>query len=268
MYLAFVRYTRRLLNSFILQLQVDEQGFLSDSGSDGYIPDEPNQTFYEGTMMQAQRWNITLRGLHAVMNNMKADEGKKEPSEYVSVNKLRNQQKRIGLELELDHEDKGPYEYLGFDGKKSSVLMENCRTEKCVDKITFICQSSHEYVDHKVPESGHGIAIAKILYEVVEKTNSLDTIKSISTDSPNQNTGWKDGSIRKFEELIENEVQHLQCDLHLNEKLLEKVFIEVGKFVFKVCFVRVKVMLLSFIVRYVIKHSFLWIIVEHVTFNS
>ena len=88
-------------------------------------------------------------------------------------------------------------------------------------------------MDHEIPESGHGTSIAKCLFDVVEKTNSINSIKSISSDSPNSITGWENGAIRKFEELIGNEVQHLHCDLHLNEKILEKVFIKVGKFIFE-----------------------------------
>ena len=98
--------------------------------------------------------------------------------------------------------------------------------------MTITDTSAQEYVDHKLPESGHGTTIAKCLFEVVEKTDSVKTVKSISSDSPNSISGWENGAIRKFEELIENEVQHLHCDLHLNEKILEKVFINLGMFIF------------------------------------
>ena len=106
------------------------------------------------------------------------------------------------------------------------------RIKMSVDKMTITDTSAQEYVDHKLPESGHGTTIAKCLFEVVEKTDSVKTIKSISSDSPNSISGWENGAIRKFEELIENEVQHLHCDLHLNEKILEKVFINLGMFIF------------------------------------
>ena len=114
-------------------------------------------------------------------------------------------------------------------------MIFSCRIQNSVDKIAFTETSAEVYVDHKLPESGHGISIAKCLFEVAEKTNSVKTIKSISSDSPNSITGWENGAIRKFEELIDNEVQHLHCDLHLNEKVLEKVFLKLGKFSFKSC---------------------------------
>ena len=106
-----------------------------------------------------------------------------------------------------------------------------------MDKIAFTETSAEVYVDHTIPETGHGSTIAKCLFDVAEKTNSIKTIKSISCDSPNANSGWENGALRKFEELIGNEVQHLHCDLHLNEKVLEKVFIKVGKFSFKSCWI-------------------------------
>ena len=210
-----------------------ELGFLSDSGSDGYIPDDAyhnqNHQSYEPVLQEAKRRGVSLQALHAIMNLMLVVTGHTEKKDFISYTKLRNQWKRIGGELAEEHSQIGGYEYLGFDGKKSTILAENNRTEKNVDKITVIDQSMFTYVDHGVPESGHSISVANLLFDVAKKTNSIKTIKSLSSDSPNVNTGWKNGAIRKFEEFIENEVQHLNCDLHLNEKILEKVFIEVGK---------------------------------------
>ena len=210
-----------------------ELGFLSDSGSDGYVPDDAyhnqNHQSYEPVLQEAKRRGVSLQALHAIMNLMLVVTGHTEKKDFISYTKLRNQWKRIGGELAEEHSQIGGYEYLGFDGKKSTILAENNRTEKNVDKITVIDQSMFTYVDHGVPESGHSISVANLLFDVAKKTNSVKTIKSLSSDSPNVNTGWKNGAIRKFEELIENEVQHLNCDLHLNEKLFEKVFITVGK---------------------------------------
>ena len=216
-----------------------EQDLLSDSGSilsDEYVPDDVyynqnHQSYerYEPVLQEGKRRGFSLQGIHAIMNLMLVATGHTEKKEFISYTKIRNNWKRIGGELAEEHSQIGGYEYLGFDGKKSAILAEHNQTELNVDKITVSDQSMITYVDHGVPESGHGYSIAKLLYEVAEKTNSVKTIKSLSSDSPNANTGWENGAIRKFEKLIQNEVQHLNCDLHLNEKVLEKVFIKIGK---------------------------------------
>ena len=72
----------------------------------------------------------------------------------------------------------------------------------------------------------------EILYfQVCKDTNSLDSVKSLSCDGCRVNTGWDKGALRIFEELAEKEIQHLVCDLHLNEKVFQKVFIHVGKLI-------------------------------------
>ena len=214
-----------------------EQDFLSDNGSDDLfelddVYGNQNHLNFDEPIMEGIRRNVPLQAVYAIMNTMLVAMGKTEKYEFLSYDKVRSIWKRLGGELEAEHDEIGGYEHLGLDGKKSNVIGQYNQMEKSVDKLTFICQSSYAYVDHKIPESGHGVSVAKVLYEVVENTNSLESIKSISTDSPNQMTGWKDGAVRKFEEMIQNEVQHLHCDLHLNEKVLEKVFIHIGKLYF------------------------------------
>ena len=68
--------------------------------------------------------------------------------------------------------------------------------------------------------------------QVCKNTNSLDSIKSLSCDGCRVNTGWDKGALRKFEEMAGKEIQHLVCDLHLNEKVFQKVFIDIGKLIF------------------------------------
>ena len=205
---------------------------MSDNGSDDlYECDDvygnQNHESFEDAIQEAKRRNVSLNSIHAILNKVMVGQNKTDKSDFLSYSKVRDTWIRIGGELEKEHDRIGQYEFLGFDGKKSELLCEHNQVKKSVDKLTFIDQSAIQYVDHTLPESGHGSTIAKCLFDVVQKTNSVQTIKSISSDSPNPITGWENGALRKFEELIENEVQHLHCDLHLNEKLLEKVFIKV-----------------------------------------
>ena len=213
---------------------------LSAGSNDNYMPlydinahnENWNLREYKLTTSQALRFGISIRGLYSVMNAKASDEEEEDPTKYVSYGKVERMFQSHGAELETEHEDIMEYEHIGFDGKSSGILKEHCQVEKSVDKVTFTCQSRRTYINHLIPESGHGISVAKSLYEVCKNTNSLDSVKSISCDGCRVNTGWENGALRKFEEMAGREIQHLVCDLHLNEKVFQKVFIKIGKLIF------------------------------------
>ena len=153
---------------------MDTMSLLSGGSNDDYKPlydvnahnENWNLNKYDLTTSQALRFGTSVRELHAIMNAIKSDEKVEDPTKYVTYGKVQRMFKAHGLELELEHEDITEYEYLGFDGKSSGVLKNHCQIEKSVDKITFTCQSRRIYVNHDTPESGHGISVAKSIYEV------------------------------------------------------------------------------------------------------
>ena len=61
--------------------------------------------------------------------------------------------------------------HLGFDGKKSDVLIGNCMTVN-EEKITIINSTTGEYLDHVITINSTGIAVAKALYSVWFKISS------------------------------------------------------------------------------------------------
>ena len=125
-----------------------------------------NHNKYDLTTSQALRFGYSVRGVHTLMNAIKSDENEEDPTKYVTYGKVQRMFLAHGAELELEHEDISEYEHLGFDGKKSGILKDHCQVEKSVDKVTIICQSRRMYVDHVIPESGHGNVLAKCLYQV------------------------------------------------------------------------------------------------------
>ena len=80
---------------------------------------------------------------------------------------------------------------LGYDERTDQTLMPNGKTAK-EPHITFTGDHG-EYIDHDafIGEKKDAKNTAKKIYDVLEKTKSVDTITILDSDGTNTNTGWK-----------------------------------------------------------------------------
>ena len=113
-------------------LDHEEQGFLSDNGSDElFVSDDvygnQNHESFEEAIEEAVRRNVSLNSTHAILNKVMVALKKTDRSDYLSYSKVRDTWIRVGGKLEDDHNQIGQYEFLGFDGKKSNLLCEHNR---------------------------------------------------------------------------------------------------------------------------------------------
>ena len=69
----------------------------------------------------------------------------------------------------------------------------------------------------------------RLCFQILEKTQSLETVKSVSSDGTVTNTGLDNGANRILEEALGMALQWLICDLHLNELLFRHLFCKIGK---------------------------------------
>ena len=92
----------------------------------------------------------------------------------------------IGEQARHDHDDskKGLF-CMKFDGKSSDTSFGHNKFGK-VDHITVITEPENEYLDHFVT-TGSGVAMAGGLMDIIENTESRDTLEAIGSDGTNGN---------------------------------------------------------------------------------
>ena len=147
---------------------------------DEYVPDEEeeedseefikknmnNRKYYPQTVETALRYGLSNRVTAAMMNSLitdlEIDPGKHQ---LLSISKVRNLKIRQGYKLHALHEEISGYQYIGFDGSKSQALMLKNKW-RVKDKNTIICQARRSYIDHFIPLSGQGVALANGVIEV------------------------------------------------------------------------------------------------------
>lgn len=121
-----------------------------------------------------------------------------------------------------------PVRGLFFDGKRDNdtrVIEESASGSKRLirhseEHIVMIQEPEGRYVAHISPENGHGVTVARALYEELAKRSPESIEKklvAVGSDGTGANTGWKNGAIRQLEELLHRPVQWLICLLHFNE---------------------------------------------------
>ena len=93
----------------------------------------------------------------------------------------------IGEQARHDHEEskKGVY-CMKFDGKSSDTSFGHKKFGK-VDHITVVTEPENKYLDHFVT-TGSGVAMAGGLMDIIESTESRDTLEAIGSDGTNGKT--------------------------------------------------------------------------------
>ena len=172
------------------------------------------------------RYGLSNNVLSNLLNSLLVDMGIEDPSLFVSPGKVGLMKYKHERHLRAMHKLKTGYKFLGFDGKKSSIKVEKNQTE-VVDKQTIICQAARMFVAHFCPQKGKGINVATGIYETLKKTDSEDTVLSISADGCFANTGVSNGAIRNLEVMVGRPLQWFICLLHLVELVFRDTFIAI-----------------------------------------
>ena len=121
-----------------------------------------------------------------------------------------------------DHEGKKGYKNVGFDGKHDFVATKNSK-KSIVDNITLIDVSTGGYITHLQPPNGKGLTIASHIYDTLDKTESLQSIKSLHMDGTIVNTGQESGVHSMVEKAVGRPLQASVCLLHLVEICLRHI---------------------------------------------
>ena len=120
---------------------------------------------YPQTVETALRYGLSNRVTAAMMNSMVQDLNLKGEDQIISVGKVHNMKIKHGFRLHALHEEITNYKYIGYDGSKTKTMQLHNKW-KVEDKNVVICQARRGYVDHFVPLSGQGVALANGIVEV------------------------------------------------------------------------------------------------------
>ena len=124
-----------------------------------------NVQSYPQTVETALRYGLSNRVTASMMNSMINDLKIKGENQIISVGKVRNMKIKQGFKLHAQHEEIHGYKYIGFDGAKTKTMQPHNKW-KVEDKVVVICQARRGYVDHFIPLSGQGVALANGIIEV------------------------------------------------------------------------------------------------------
>ena len=108
---------------------------------------------------------------------------------------------------------------IGFDGKQDLTFVEISGVRRSIKEEHYVIVSfpNNNYIDHVVPETAKAEDVANELLSVIANTNSASTLQAVVCDGTVNNTGKKNGVIRRLEEGIARPLQWLVCLLHTNE---------------------------------------------------
>ena len=115
------------------------------------------------------------------------------PDDFISPDTIRRIRKKM-LKKKIAKQKGGNFIYLGCDARKDKTLMPNNQTA-AEEHLTFV--STQGYICHKTMENKLARTSADKIMQTLEETNSLNSLKILSTDGENCNTG-QHGKILKL----------------------------------------------------------------------
>ena len=143
----------------------EDKEFEPDEQEDDEQVQSRNVRSYPQTVETSLRYGLSNRVTSNMMNSMITDLEIPGKHELVSIEKVRKMKIRHGFRLHTIHEDTTGYKYIGFDGSKSMAIQSKNKW-LVKDKNTIICQARRAYIDHFIPLSGQGVALANGVIEV------------------------------------------------------------------------------------------------------
>ena len=112
-----------------------------------------------------------------------------------------------------------------YYGRQDVTLVNatGCQRIVKVEHYVIVSFPRDSYIDHGVPNSNSHVA--NEILSVIRNTNSIESLSVLVCDSTNNNnTGKRNGIIRKLEESLGRPLQWLVCLLHFNELPFRKYF--------------------------------------------
>ena len=154
----------------------EDQDFVPAEHEDDDEIRSRNFQSYPQTVETSLRYGLSNRVTSSMMNSMITDLKMPAKHNLVSIEKVRMMKIRHGFKLHAIHEDTTGYKYIGFDGSKSMAIQAKNKW-KVKDKNTIICQARRAYIDHFIPLSGQGVALANGVIEVIYKCGLMHVLK-------------------------------------------------------------------------------------------
>lgn len=92
------------------------------------------------------------------------------------------------------------------------------------EHLVITAEPGSQYLDHKELPNSSGQTIADAIINVIDATNSRETIELLLCDGAASNTGEHGGAIRIIEDNLQRNLFHSVCLLHTNELPLRHLF--------------------------------------------
>ena len=207
----------------------DTSMFLSDQSSDDSFSQQ-NRYKYPELCKVLDRCKISNRDACMIANAVLKDLNLLTSKNIIDPSKIRRQRKFWReQEIQLHSDDTKELVCIGFDGKQDMTLVEktNLRRNVKEEHYVLISYPENKYVDHVVPESSRAADVVTEIMSVIKQTQSMDTLQAMVCDGTNNNTGKKNGILRKIEERLGRPLQWLVCQLHTNELPFRKYFSDI-----------------------------------------
>jgi len=216
--------------------QQRDDSFLVDDEEDLSSEDEcfkdQNRIQYPELCKAVERCKVSNRDACILVNAVLKDMHAFSPKTIIDPSKLRRQRELWREKAIKEHEIAcAKFICIGFDGKKDETLVETSGCKRIVheEHYTIVSFPDSEYVDHVVPESSKAQDVCKEIMSVIVETQSTDSLQAVVCDGTNNNTGVRNGIIRKMEEALGRPLQWLICLLHCNELPFRKFMSTVDK---------------------------------------
>ena len=217
--------------------KVDERNTMEDMDSSYEPPPaylqktitSQNRHRLTNTAKACDRYLVSNRAGAAVASGVLEDYGiitDDDQSQVIGPTKIANERHRYRMEIrEKVKEGRSGISSLYFDGKKTAtrVLVKNTKTGRwspqlqIQDHYVILEEPGSEYLTHVTPVSGHGIVIAKAIYDfLIDESLQDEPILTIGGDGTNVNVGAENGVIHHLEIMLGHPVHYGICQLHGN----------------------------------------------------
>ena len=135
---------------------------------------------YRRVILYAERKNLSLREVAALINLCHLDSGTTDKTKMISPSGVRKQKIKLGLEVLEEHKAKKGFKTLKFDGKSHDSLLPNNLSES-VHTITAISEPEYQLVDLFDTESEGAEDIANGVFKVITNTSSQDSLLALGS---------------------------------------------------------------------------------------
>lgn len=193
---------------------------ISNSDSDDCAVAVRNMKQYPELCKALDRCKISNRDACLVVNAVLKDMNLLSAETAVDPAKLRRQRSIWRQKIVSTHgAQMQELLCIGFDGKQDSTFVEISGLRRCIKEEHYVIISfpNNNYIDHVVPQTSKAEDIANEILSVIANTNSASTLQAVVCDGTVNNTGKRNGVIRRLEEGITRPLQWLVCLLHTNE---------------------------------------------------